>query len=392
MKGEQTGPVVGSPSGRGPLRVLCVYSDILGHVTFLHWLRDALRTRHQDVSITYAPLSRYIQRDVVGRAVRKLSTPAFLPGRRARKEMASSYLALRVINRQNRTGGFDLVHLHTQALGLVLPEATVTPVVVSLDVTAILLGKTTRVFDAVDNKVLPWLEGREFQHVAQIAAWSKWASDSVVNDYGVSESRARCIPPPIAEADCPDRLGNASRTDRAIVFIGNDFKRKGGPELLAAFSRLPHLVRSTTVVHIISNDPDALRQAAGQRRAIVHSGLTPRDDRFRALMATATVFVFPTREEAYGLVLLEAMSYGIPVIATNVMAIPEITGYGAAAILVPPGEIEPLVQAMEMVLTEPDMRAEMSRRALELVRSRHRPAHVADLWLETYKMAIRGCY
>lgn len=388
MGDEQVGAVVNSPAGSGPLRVLCLYSDILGHVTFIRWLREALSTRPQDVAVTYAPLSQYIKSDLVGRAIRKVTTPAVLPGRRTRNEIAASYLALRVINRHIRIGAFDLVHLHTQALGLVLPEVTQVPVVVSLDITASLLGKTTRLFDAVDTKALPWLERREFRHVAQVGAWSEWASHSVVNDYGMSKSRARCIPPPIAEAGCADGSGNANPPAGVVVFIGNDFNRKGGAELLAAFSRLPQRVRATTVVHIISGDPEAVRQAEGQWHVVVHAGLTPRDDRFRALMATATVLVFPTKEEAYGLVLLEAMSWGIPVITTNIMAIPEITGHGAAGILVPPGEIEPLVQAMETVLTDPGMGAEMGRRGREIIRSCHRPARVADLWVETYKMAI----
>lgn len=75
------------------------------------------------------------------------------------------------------------------------------------------------------------------------------------------------------------------------------------------------------------------------------------------LYANAMAFVFPSLVEGFGLVLLEAMAYGAPVIASDSTAIPEVVG--DAGLLVDAGNVVALCQAMENVYQDPDLRLQM---------------------------------
>jgi glycosyltransferase involved in cell wall biosynthesis len=102
----------------------------------------------------------------------------------------------------------------------------------------------------------------------------------------------------------------------------------------------------------------------------------------RAVMQRATVFVFPSRGEGFGLPPLEAMALGTPVVATNAGAIPEVCG--DAAVQVAPDDAQGLAMALRRLLESPDerhARAEAGKaRAMEF-----RWAKVADHLAEVYR-------
>ena len=84
----------------------------------------------------------------------------------------------------------------------------------------------------------------------------------------------------------------------------------------------------------------------------VRRGLLP------ALYHLASLFVFPSLYEGFGMPLLEAMAGRTPVITSNVSAVPEVAG--EAAVLVNPHSVEELRDAMERVLTDAELAAELA--------------------------------
>ena len=62
--------------------------------------------------------------------------------------------------------------------------------------------------------------------------------------------------------------------------------------------------------------------------------------------------MLPARAEGYGLVILEAMSFGLPVIASRIGAFPEIVEDGETGILVPPGDASALAETMVRLATD----------------------------------------
>jgi glycosyltransferase involved in cell wall biosynthesis len=81
-----------------------------------------------------------------------------------------------------------------------------------------------------------------------------------------------------------------------------------------------------------------------------------------ALYSAAEVFVFPSLFEGFGLPVIEAMACGTPVICSNVTALPEVAG--GAAILVDPSDVRGLAEALDRVLGDSDLQADLRGRGL----------------------------
>jgi glycosyltransferase involved in cell wall biosynthesis len=80
-------------------------------------------------------------------------------------------------------------------------------------------------------------------------------------------------------------------------------------------------------------------------------------------MSAASLFVFPSLEEGFGLPPLEAMACGTPVVASNTSSMPEVLA--DAALLVSPMDQGELADAMAAVLTSPALAAQLAERGLE---------------------------
>jgi len=87
------------------------------------------------------------------------------------------------------------------------------------------------------------------------------------------------------------------------------------------------------------------------------------DAELRALYVGASVFVFPSRHEGFGLPPLEAMSLGAPVVCADAASLPEVVG--DAALLFAPGDAAALATALSRVLDDPALRERLSRAGRE---------------------------
>lgn len=323
--------------------VLGLHDGNMGHATFLRHLDAGLATvggvHYRPVSMTEA-----VRGDRPFRIVRRLVAP---PNRkvaaRLRGEAAASLGARRELRRQigrRCDGPTDVVHAHTQAQAYFLPAlaqgrsgSRMPPTVVSIDLTVPLLAAERRW--SRELRTLAALESRTFRRAAHVVAFSDWARRSVVDDYGLSEARVTTIPLPVSVPERPvdDGRPSGGRPVR-LLFVGSDFVRKGGPELLSAVRRLPpgdyHL-------DVCSGDPAAV-VPPGLEGVQVHAAVRAGSDELDRLYSEADVFVFPTRYDQSPNVIVEAMSYGLPIVTTDVGAISEMVGRdGACASLVPVG-------------------------------------------------------
>ena len=86
------------------------------------------------------------------------------------------------------------------------------------------------------------------------------------------------------------------------------------------------------------------------------------DDDMPALFAAASVFVFPSFYEGFGIPPLEAMACGTPVIVSRTSSLPEVVG--DAAELVDPHDVASIAGALERVLRDPERRGELSAAGL----------------------------
>ena len=154
----------------------------------------------------------------------------------------------------------------------------------------------------------------------------------------------------------------------ALLSVGNWVPRKGTVELLEAFSSLPrglatlHLVGRKDVDRAYARRVEELLRPLGDR-VVVH-GPIPKED-VAAMYLAADAFVLPSLEEPYGTVYGEAMASGLPVIGWRAGNLPYLAEDGVSGIIVEPGDMEGLSEAMKRVSEDEALRTRLANAALE---------------------------
>ena len=146
-----------------------------------------------------------------------------------------------------------------------------------------------------------------------------------------------------------------------MLAMGTVEPRKDLPLLVAAFDTI---AAADPELRLVLAGPDGWGAAAltaaidraVHRRRIRRLGWVDDDARW-ALVRGASVVAYPSRYEGFGLVPLDAMSVGTPVVATAVGAIPEVAG--DCALLVEPGEVDALAEALTRVLHDEALAARL---------------------------------
>lgn len=117
-----------------------------------------------------------------------------------------------------------------------------------------------------------------------------------------------------------------------ILFVANKFYEKGGLELLQSFEVLKRKYEKITLVMKAKVPPEIEKKLPSNVKIIKEN--LPYSKLLREVFATSHMFVFPTYIDTFGFALLEAMSVGLPIVATNIFAIPEIIEDGKNGFLI----------------------------------------------------------
>lgn len=155
-----------------------------------------------------------------------------------------------------------------------------------------------------------------------------------------------------------------------FLFVGNPEPRRGVEGLIEAFDVFVKENPKYKLV-IVGKETKYQRcmiekvQSMGLPDKVVFTGFIS-DDNVAEFYRNAVGFIYPSIYEGFGLTILEAMSFGCPVITTNVSSIPEVTG--DAALLVTPNQTEELIKAMASLATDSVLREEMIKKGYENVK------------------------
>lgn len=188
--------------------------------------------------------------------------------------------------------------------------------------------------------------------------WRRW----LVGTLGVDPAKITVLRngvPRVTAPRVPPRADGRLR----VLFLGNLLKRKGLSDLLAALAS--PAVRGLDWEATVAGGGDA----AGYRAEAEALGIGGRvaftgwlgQEAAGAALAAADVLVLPAYDEGLPLVIIEALSVGVPVICSPVGAIPEVLEDGRTALLVPAGDRAGLAAALARVATEPSLRERLSR-------------------------------
>lgn len=351
------------------LNVAAFMSPKLGHQTYADLLQREYRN---SADISFVPYWWNDRQDLAARIIyRMLSLPLPIP-----KGIGYATLVRRILQSHCRHQRPDVLYFHPQnAAWLVGDYIAKFRTVISLDQTAIQ--------HAVEKSSAPWrakagraIELQAFRKASVIVPFSEWAARSLIDDYGLPEEKIRVIRPgadlrQFSELQSIRSTLQVGGTKR-ILFIGGDFKRKGGLDLIAVF--LEHCSDQNVELHIASNAADI----PTGRNIIVHRDIVAYSDAWKRLYATADIFVLPTKYDLSPHVLVEAMAAGIPSIATKINAIPEIVEDGKTGLLIPPGDRQHLAESLRALLHDDSMRQRFGVHALERAKERFDATKAAE--------------
>ena len=190
----------------------------------------------------------------------------------------------------------------------------------------------------------------------------------VASDYGVPAERITVARPgsdPIPLAQ--DSRGRSHDGAVRLLSVGAVVPRKGFDVLIAALATLTDLPWQLTIAGDLTRDREAAAQldagiarfALGDRIS-VRGAVSP--ERLAALYAEADMFVLASRFEGYGMAYAEAVAHGLPVIGSHAGAIPD-TVPPDAGLLVPPGDIPALAEALRSVIGDAGLRQRLANGA-----------------------------
>ena len=160
-------------------------------------------------------------------------------------------------------------------------------------------------------------------------------------------------------------LGCLEGRDSTLLFLGHVLREKGVYDLVRAFAKVaPKFPQAKLVLGGIG-DLEGVQQLAAQlgiaERLSCPGWLEP--DRKSAALASSLIFVLPSYAEGMPMALLEAMSWGLPVIATPVGGIPQVVDPEVNGLLVGAGDTDGLAAQIERLLADPALRERLGASA-----------------------------
>lgn len=220
-----------------------------------------------------------------------------------------------------------------------------------------------------------------FRRCAGLLPWSRWAARSMIEDYGADPARVRVVPPGIdTERWKPADMPVQGRARPRLLFVGADFARKGGPLLLDLYRR--HL-RDVCDLHLVT-----WGDHISEPGVTVHGSFRPGDTGLLRLFQSADILVVPTLADCFSMAAIEAMSCGLPVITSPVGGIPEIVADGETGYLVPAGDGRWLLESINALLADPELRRGLGQTGREVALRRFSASTQARLVMDVILSAI----
>lgn len=215
---------------------------------------------------------------------------------------------------------------------------------------------------------------RPYYHaMRRIFMMSSWAADVLSEYHDVPRERIEVVG---AGSNIGEDLllGERDYSGAHFLFVGRDFERKGGPDVLRAFARLRKDIPTARLT--IVGAPGAGKDLAGvDSVGLIALAGDAGKRRMAQFYRSASAFVMPSAYEPFGIAFLEAMAAGLPCIGTNRCAMPEIIG--DTGFTVPSGDVTALARAMHDIAFDPSATAQLGARARERYLDRYGWSRVA---------------
>lgn len=297
---------------------------------------------------------------------------------------------MRAARRVARRGRFDVIHVHwplpLAALGWMAARAARAP--------------TVTLFYGVELRLVH----RSFRALRGFLRWAVKRSDRVVaiSSYTAAEVEKLVPGTPVTVIpytfELPAREAAARRGGApfTVLFVGRLVERKGVAYLVDALARLPR--EPAVRVEIVGGGPEAGAIAAkvaalGVADRVMLRGQVSEAE-LHAAYARADAFVLPAivdsrgDTEGLGVVLLEAMNFGVPVIGSAIGGILDIVVDGESGLLVPPGDPQALATAIARLAADPALAQQLGAAGRARLATHFAWSAIVEQWRRLYAEVI----
>lgn len=273
-----------------------------------------------------------------------------------------------------RKVGVDIFHIPYFAPPLILRGPTIVTIADVIQLRSPLYRAGAK------KKLYLDLTARVARNASLITTISQHAKQDIVDTLKIPPDRIRVIYPAAGDELAPisdPTVLTEARTryglgEHYILYLGGLDQRKNVLQIVRAFAALYRQSDDPHLQLFIAGDPDKLcgslfpdpRPVAaelGITSQIIYRFVEEKDK--AAIFSGASLFVFPSLYEGFGLTPLEAMSCGTPVVCSNCTSLPEVVG--DAAISLDPHDTRAWVQAMKSVLDDSTLQADLRARGLQ---------------------------
>ncbi len=203
-----------------------------------------------------------------------------------------------------------------------------------------------------------------------VFVFSEFVKRSMVEDYGVDPELVTVVYSGVSieETELSDAPAPGKFSQPKVLFIGRDFERKGGPEVLAAFQEVKKQLPDATLV--IAGCSPKISVPGVEVLGFIDQRTIENQQRILNLYREASLYVMPSHFEPFGIPFCEAMLFHTPCIGTDTNAIPELVKDQVTGYIVPVGSVEAIRDRMLQVLLNPEAARAMGSTGFELARDR----------------------
>jgi glycosyltransferase involved in cell wall biosynthesis len=238
--------------------------------------------------------------------------------------------------------------------------------------------------DVVENwhfrRYLQWAVPRSVQRASHVIAISESTKQSLVRHYGTSKDKISVVTPALDHSvfrpSTPDQIDAVKAKygiDKPyILSVGTIEPRKNLVGLLRAFAETPDEFNQKYALVLaggkgwLDDEINALYDQLSTRMTIIRTGYVPTEE-LPTLYSGASLFVYPSLFEGFGIPPLEAMACGTPVITADNSSLPEVVG--DAGLLVSATDAAQLAREMQDLLGNPERAAQLRAKGLERAQS-----------------------
>jgi glycosyltransferase involved in cell wall biosynthesis len=294
--------------------------------------------------------------------------------------------AMTILTWQLLNDRVDVVHLHVAERGSVWRKSILAAIAMLFRKPVFMHthGCEFHLFFERLSPILKYAVCWIFQRCTYVIVLSDSWKDFYLKNCRLKEDKVVVMPNPIEfPAEIPERLGSEHIN---FVFLGKIDRRKGVFDLLSAFAQLDERLKQKVSITIAgSGDLKGALELAEHlkidKRVHFQGWIDPIQRNH--LLAQADAFLLPSYNEGLPMALLEAMSWGLPAIATPVGGIGEIIVDNQSGLLVEPGNVDRIAKAMQSLVENESLRMRLG------VAARNR---VASLDLKYYSAFLRSLY